>query len=71
MTFTDTDELLGVLLELRRAQPELRLGQLVASLTMIARGNENGAVWEVEDAELAEAARWQLNQLGFIAAVPV
>ena len=64
MNFGETDDLLDVLAELRRAQPELRLGQLIAALTMVARGEQAGAVWGIEDAELAEAARWQLNQLG-------
>ena len=69
MSSIETDELLEVLADLRCAQPELRLGQLVAALSMVSRGDQSGAVWEVEDAELAEAARWQLRQLG-IAAVP-
>ena len=64
MTATATDELLGLLGELRRAQPELRLGQLVATLALVARGDQPGAAWEVEDDELAEAAKWQLGRLG-------
>jgi hypothetical protein len=64
MNVTATDELLGLLAELRRVQPELRFGQMIAALTMVSRGDESGAVWEVEDNELAEAARWQLGQLG-------
>lgn len=67
MTDTMTDELLGLLTELRRAQPELRLGQMVAALTLVSRGEETGAVWEVEDDELAKAARWQLGRLGVAA----
>ena len=70
MNFTETDDLLELLAELRRAQPELRLGQLVAALALVSRGDQIGAIWDVEDAELVDAARWQLNQLG-IAAVPV
>lgn len=70
MIFTETDDLLELIAELRRAQPELRLGQLVAALALVSRGDRIGAIWEVEDAELADAARWQLNQLG-IAAVSV
>ncbi len=64
MNFGEADDLLDVLAELRRAQPELRLGQLIAALAMVARGDQPGAVWEVEDGELSDAARWQLNQLG-------
>ena len=59
--------MLDLLAELRRAQPELRLGQLIASLTMVARGEQAGGVWEVEDAESTDAARWQLNRLGLSA----
>lgn len=70
MIFRETDDLLELLAELRRAQPELRLGQLVAALALVSRGDQIGAIWEVEDAELVDAARWQLNQLG-ITAVPV
>ncbi len=62
--FSESDELLELLAELRRAQPELRLGQLVATLSMVARGDQPGGVWEVEDAELVDAARWHLSQLG-------
>ena len=70
MIFTETDDLLELIAELRRAQPELRLGQLVAALGLVSRGDRIGASWDVEDAELVDAARWQLNQLG-IAAVSV
>lgn len=63
MSVTATDELLELLTDLRAAQPELRLGQLVAALALVSRGDVPGAVWEVEDAELIEAARWQLGQL--------
>lgn len=70
MIFSETDDLLDLLAELRRTQPELRLGQLVAALALVSRGDQIAAIWDVEDAELADAARWQLNQLG-IAAVPV
>ncbi len=64
MNGTERDGLLESLAELRRAQPSPRLGQLIASLALVARGDAAGAVWEVEDGELAEAIRWQLGQLG-------
>ena len=70
MIFTEPDDLLDLLAELRRAQPELRFGQLVAALTLVSPGDQAGAIWDVEDAKLVDAARWQLNQLG-TAAVPV
>ncbi len=63
MNETDMDGLLESLAVLRRAQPSLRLGQLIASLALVARGDAPGAVWEVEDEELAGAIRWQLGQL--------
>lgn len=63
MNDPDTDGLLAALAELRRVQPSLRFGQLIASLAMVARGDTPGAVWEIEDDELAEAIRWQLGQL--------
>ena len=49
--------------ELRRALPEMRLGQLIANLAVVARGSEPGAVWEMEDEELFAAVNWQLAEL--------
>lgn len=70
MNATLTDELLESLIELRQAQPMMRLGQLIASLTMVARGDAPGAIWEVEDEELTRAARWQIGQLESAVADP-
>jgi hypothetical protein len=63
MTERDSSELLSCLCELRRAWPEVRFGQLIANLAVVARGTEPGAVWEMEDEELLAAAKWQLAEL--------
>jgi hypothetical protein len=56
-------ELLSRLGELRQACPEMRFGQLIANLAVVARGTEPGAVWEMEDEELLAAVNWQLAEL--------
>jgi hypothetical protein len=56
-------KLLSQLAELSEACPEMRLGQLIANLAVVARGTEPGAVWDVEDDELLSAAGWQLTEL--------
>ncbi len=53
-------ELLSVLAELSEASPEYRLGQMLANLVMLARGDAEGAIWDLEDDELLEAARKHL-----------
>ena len=50
-------ELLSVLTELSEVRPEHRLGQMLANLVMLARGDAEGAIWNLEDDELLEAAR--------------
>ena len=64
MSATPPDPLIESLVELRRALPSMRLGQLVANMATVARGAVPGAVWEAEDQELLSAIRWQLRQLG-------
>jgi hypothetical protein len=56
-------ELLARLGELSRAWPEMRFGQLIANLAVVARGVEASAVWDMEDAELLAAVNWQLTEL--------
>ncbi len=56
-------ELLSRLGELSRACPEMRFGQLIANLAVVARGTEPGAVWDMEDQELLAAVNWQLAEL--------
>ena len=57
------DELIESLAELRQALPSMRLGQLIANMATVARGAVGGAIWEMEDDELLDAIRWQLQQL--------
>ena len=63
MSVTTDDELIESLLELRRALPSSRLGQLIANMATVALGPVPGAVWDAEDEELLQAMRWQLQQL--------
>jgi hypothetical protein len=49
-----------VLAELSEVCPEIRLGQLITNLSYLARGLSNESIWDVEDAELLEAARKHL-----------
>jgi hypothetical protein len=63
MTTDARSELLARLGELSRACPEMRFGQLIANLAVVARGTEPGAIWEMEDHELLVAVNWQLGEL--------
>lgn len=54
-------ELLERLTELSCACPEMCFGQLIANLATAARGLTPESVWDVEDEELIEAAREQLE----------
>ena len=56
-------ELFTRLEELTRACPEMRFGQLIANLAVVARGTEPGAIWDMENEELLAAVNWQLNEL--------
>jgi hypothetical protein len=53
-------EVLRALEELSEACPDYRFGQLIANLAMLARGDAEGAIWEMEDEELLAAARKHL-----------
>jgi hypothetical protein len=55
-------DVLQVLAELSEVVPEVRLGQLMANLSYLARGLTNEAIWEMEDEELLAAAREHLEQ---------
>ena len=55
-------EVLQVLAELSEVCPEVRLGQLMANLSYLARGLSNESIWDMEDEELLEAARRHLEQ---------
>ena len=51
------DDLVAALQELRRKFPDFRFGQLVCTLTILARDDAPESVWEVEDDELLAAIR--------------
>lgn len=53
-------EILRLIEELGDTFPDVRLGQLIANLSYLAKGPTNAAIWEVEDDELLAAAREQL-----------
>lgn len=53
---------LRVLADLSEVCPEVRLGQLIANLSYLARGLSNESIWDMEDAELLEAASKHLEQ---------
>lgn len=55
-------EVLQVLAELSEVAPEVRLGQLMANLSYLARGLSNEAIRDMEDEELLAAAREHLEQ---------
>ena len=55
-------EVLQVLAELSEICPEVRLGQLIANLSYLARGLSNESIWDMEDEELLEAARKHLQE---------
>jgi hypothetical protein len=51
---------LRVLEELSATCPEYRFGQMIANLAMLARGDAEGALRDMEDEELIAAARKHL-----------
>ncbi len=55
-------EVLQALTELSELAPEVRLGQLIANLSYLARGLSNEAIWDMEDDELLAAARKHLEE---------
>ena len=62
MNSTVRQDLLRVLAELSEVCPDVRLGQLIANLSYLARGLSNESIWEMEDEELLEAARKHLQE---------
>jgi len=59
---TTRADLLRLLAELSEADPDLRLGQLIANLATLAVGPTPEAVWDAEDDELLGAARRLVKQ---------
>jgi hypothetical protein len=62
MTTPIRREILQVLAELSECCPDVRLGQLIANLSYLAKGPTNEAIWDVEDEELLAAARKHLEE---------
>jgi len=56
------NDILKVLAELSDIVPEVRFGQLIANLSYLSRGLSNESIWDMEDAELLEAARKHLEE---------
>ena len=56
-------EILRVLADLSACCPDVRLGQLLANLSYLAKGPTNEAIWEMEDEELLVAAQQHLAAL--------
>ena len=59
MNSQERAELLAMIAELSQRYPDWRLGQLVANVA----GWADHEIWEIEDEQLLEAARVQLQQL--------
>lgn len=51
------EELLAAVAELWRLQPDLRLGQMVGNISMMAGRDTIDAIWELEDDEALAATR--------------
>ena len=58
---SERHELLRLIEEMSEGYPEFRLGQLIANLVFWARGDQDGALWNVEDEELLAAVRDQIR----------
>lgn len=56
-------EILHALADLVEHTPDVRFGQLIANLAVIARGPTPEAVWDMEDDELLEAAKGHLEDV--------
>jgi hypothetical protein len=54
-------ELLRIIADISRLNPDLRLGQLLTTLAMRARDGHDDAVWNCEDDEFLPAARRMLE----------
>ena len=56
MTTVDLlDQILGQLESVRARCPELRFGQLIATIGMLAEDETGHSLWDVEDADFAAA----------------
>lgn len=70
MITQERQELLHILSQISELAPEVRLGQLVANLTTLARAPANESVWDVEDGELLQVARGHLEAWRALRSMP-
>jgi hypothetical protein len=49
--------------EIRRLCPEMRLGQVLATIGMLGEDTTGRSLWDIEDGELAEAVERFANDL--------
>ncbi len=66
-----TQQLLEALEQLHKAHPSWRFGQLVANISLVAKGPVSSAVWDVENDEWLNAAQEHLTHLRLAAREPV
>ena len=62
----NTQELLDALGRVQRAHPSWRFGQLVANVSLFARGPVKSSIYDVEDDELLRAAQEHLTHISAI-----
>jgi hypothetical protein len=62
MITPERQEIFQILVELSELAPEVRLGQLMANLSYLARGLSAEAIWDMDDEELLTAAKAHLEQ---------
>jgi len=58
-------EILDRLAELSALAPEMRFGQLIANMSYLAIGPAPESIWDVEDAELLDAIKQQIENLAY------
>jgi hypothetical protein len=58
-----TQQILEALDQLHKEHPSWRFGQLVANVSLFAKGPTKSAVWDVEDQEFLKAAQEHLAQI--------
>jgi len=63
MITTTQEQILEMMADMLEEQPEMRFGQLVASLALFAKGPIKSATWDVDDDEFLTAAKRHLENL--------
>ncbi len=71
MIGSERQEALRLFSEIAELVPEVRLGQLMANLSYMARGLTNESIWDMEDGELLQVARKHLEEWRARRKVPV